>query len=110
MSDGEFDSLADMDLVQKLLKNPLYDIPERLRKKILGGAEKLMDKFSIGESSDAAFIAARRLVLEADKRNLALVKMVIPKKIEHKVVKDYTTEELVQLVREAQKLLPVLDV
>lgn len=105
---GEFNSVADMGMVRRLLKDPLYNVPERLRDKILSGAEKLMDSFTEGKTTEAAFIAAARLVLEADKRNLDLIKMVIPKKVEHREVKDFTTVELEVIVKEAQKLLPCL--
>lgn len=112
-SPGEFDSIADMGMVRKLLRDPLYDIPERLRDKVLKGAETLVDRFTNGDETAAAFIAASRLVLEADKRNLDLIKMVIPKRVEHKEVIQFTTQELEQIVREAHKRLPpavVLDV
>lgn len=94
----EFKEQGDFQLVNKLLQNPRYDIPEHLRKKVIGSAEHSLDS---PESSVACKLAAARLILEADKRNLELIKLVIPKVIIHKEIKDHTTEELEAIVVEA---------
>lgn len=95
---NQFSTQADFSMINTLLANPRYNIPERLRNKVIQSADNVI---SSEESTDAAKLAASRLVLEADKRNLELIRLVMPKHHVHHNVKDMSTEELVEVIQNA---------
>ena len=106
----EYQGKADFNVVKRLMEDPRYEIPRHLRNKVLQQAEDCMDseKTSFGDR-----LAAGRLVLECDKRNIELVKLAMPKVVIHKDAKDYTDEELEALVKDTLALMPpekVIDV
>jgi len=97
-----FATQGDFQLVNNLLKNPRYEIPEHLRKKVIASAEGALDNH---DASDATKLAASRVILEADKRNLDVIKLIVPKQHVHREVKDLPTEELEAVVIEAYNRL-----
>lgn len=104
---GQFETVADFNLVNRLLQNPRYKIPEHLRDKVLNCCERVIDKAS---ASNLEKLSACKTVLMADKHNLELVKMAMPKKIEHFDASKATDEELIDVLREvARKIPPTID-
>lgn len=94
----------DFDLINQLLRNPLYRIPEHLRGKVMACAEKIID---YGER-DVDKLSAMKTVLMADQTNLRVVSMAMPRRINKEVdiqITDKSTEDLKQLVADAVKLL-----
>lgn len=99
-----FRTAADFDLVNTLLKKySLYNVPSTLRDSII---EQATDTINDANSSTAAKAAAAKMVLEMDARNLAVVKIAMPTKVEHFNARNATDEELEALVVEAYKRLP----
>lgn len=99
---NEYETQGDFSLINTLMKNPRYDIPEHLRKKVIQSAENSLDSL---EASDATKLAAARLILEADKRNIEIMKLIIPQQHVHKNVKELPTEELEAIILEAHDKL-----
>jgi len=96
----------DFNLVNLLLKNPLYRIPEHLRDKVLACAEKTIDD-PYNKTADK--LAATRTVLLADQMNLKMINMVMPKRTYQEVnIRKIDTRELIKLaeayVTETKKL------
>lgn len=90
----QYNTNDDVNLISKLMKNPMYRIPQHLRDKIIAGAEEaLTTPENFKEFTDAA-----KLVLEMDKRSLDFMKLFIPKTIRHEHVGNKTTKELQQIV------------
>ena len=102
---NEYNSVGDMNMVTTLLKNPRYVIPDHLRKRVIGTAESILSNVN---ATVAEAISAAKLVLEADKVNVALIKLQVPKQIEHFNARNATTEELVEVIKKAQALMPPL--
>ncbi len=102
---NEFNSVGDMNMITTLLRNPRYKIPEHLREKVIGTADNILNN---ANASVAEAISAAKLVLEADKVNVALIKLAVPKKIEHFNPRQATTEELIEVIKKAQALMPAL--
>lgn len=89
--DLTFETEGDLQMVHTLLKNPRYKIPERLRDKIMKAAEDTIDN---SNATTAEINTACKLILEADKRNIDLVKLAMPKQVIHRHVSQYSDEEL----------------
>lgn len=92
-------------IVEQLLHKPRYNIPEHLRQKVLDEAEAILTD---GQDSSLK-IKAMRVILEADKRNLDIARMLIPQMHIQTNVKNITTEELLRIAKDNLKLLPVID-
>ena len=107
----EFETQADFNLVHKLLKNSLYDIPSEYRTAVLQSAARVLTDSNIPAITQ---LAAGRVILECDKRNLELVKIAMPKKTISRNVGEMTSEELTRIILEAASKiktdLPILDV
>lgn len=106
----DFRSQGDFDMVTTLLKNPRYKVPERLRQKIMDHAEGVIDNIN-----DSATLseqnAACKMILEADKRNIDIVKMCIPKQHVHTHVSELSDRELeeeLQRIIDERGLVPSL--
>lgn len=101
----------DYRTITRLLRDARYEIPERLRGKVIGGIEKIIDadtgetttergnKLVTSSNSGVTVqdqIAAMRVLCELDNLNVKLVSLAIPKKsqVEVKRISDMTTEEL----------------
>jgi len=97
----QFSTEADMQIVRTLLRDPLYKIPEHIRDTIVTESAKMLG----GDSPKFKAIGAR-LLLEMDKRNLELLRLVVPRKVEHIDVKQKTTAELIEIVERAKALMP----
>lgn len=93
---SEYSTLSDISMIhQLLLKNPRYNIPEYLRNKIIATMADRLD-----DDDGKLQIMAAKVLLEADKRNIDLVKLAIPQKKEIKNVTTATTEELQQHLKQ----------
>ena len=97
-------TLDDFNLVHKLLKTPRYEIPERLRHKVVINIEKIIDH---GED-DRTQIAAMKVLADFDKINLDIVKLAMPKKIEHFDPSKANDDELLVMVKKIVKQLPTV--
>ena len=95
---NQFGTLADMRLINDLMKNSRYEIPEHLRHQVISSAGKIIEN---PESRNAEVLAASKVILEADKRNMEMVKMCMPKVNVNFNPKQATTEELETVVRRA---------
>jgi hypothetical protein len=100
-----FDSIGDMEMVTGLLKKAPYCIPEHLRGKIVETAGSMLDN---PNATEAQTISAAKLLLEADKINVQLIKLAVPTKHEHFTPQKATTAELCEIIRKANKLMPEL--
>ena len=87
------------------MRTPRYSIPEHLRNKIMASVETALDD---PEAPHSQKLAAARVALEADKVNLELLKLALPKKVHHFDIKAASNEELLEAIKETQKLLPMV--
>lgn len=101
-ADG-FNTSADLDIVHQLLKKPRYNIPEELRERIITKSGEILESKDPKEA-----IMAAKIVLEADKRNMELLKMVVPKKTEIRDCRKMSDEELLEEYHRVTKLLPTI--
>lgn len=104
---SDYHSSSDMGMIHNLLKtHSLYNIPNHLRAKVIKTADRIMD-----DEDPRAAITGARVILECDKRNIDVVKLAIPKKVEVRNIQEQTTEELHQLLkdtlRDHPELIPV---
>ena len=100
---NQFETVDDFALVAQLMDNsPRYKIPLQLREKVIGCIEKCITDEKEEIDINTKFQAIK-LMLLADKQNLDLIKLAMPKTIVHKNVKDLSDDELQALVR---KVLP----
>ncbi len=101
---SEYRTAADFSLVYKLLEQGTrYKIPEFIRDRVIqGAAETLGDPEATYRDKNAA----AKVILLADKHNIELVKMALPKRTEHTSIKSLTDEELRGKIDELLKLLP----
>ncbi len=96
-------------MVTKLARSSGWAMPENLKHRVI---EKIGECMDHPKAQIIDQLAACRLAIEVDKQALQFVKTVMPQRVEHRLVKDYTDEELEQLVgevqslRQATKLLP----
>ncbi len=105
-SPHDFQTKDDFALINTLMRSSRYDIPERLRKKIIGMASNKIEDES-AEFPDQ--LSAAKLILECDKRNMDLLKIAMPTKVEHLNVQKASTEVLREAITEALKLMPTID-
>ena len=97
ISHSGFRTVGDFALIHSLLKNSaLYQIPDDLRPDIV---DSIKDVFNDPDSTLAQKLAATKVVLEMDKRNLDVVKIAMPQRVEHTQVKDLSDEELANELR-----------
>jgi len=100
-------TVADFNLVRKLMQeNALYEIPQHLRETLIEQSGTVLQST---KSTDAEKLSAAKLLLEADKRNIDLIKTIIPKKVEHFNARDATDAELVEIIQDAQGRLSIPD-
>lgn len=93
----------DFTLINQLLKNPRYVIPERLRNKAISCIEGALDD----DGNDIALkLKAIQTMSQLDKHNIDLVKIAAPKRIEQIDPRKCNDEELLKLVKEVVKKLP----
>lgn len=96
-------TVGDFELIHTLLReHSLYKIPQGLRASIV---ESINDVMEDPDSSLGQKLAASKLVLEMDKRNLDVIKIAMPQKHEHRQVTDLSDDELkVELLNIARTL------
>ena len=100
---AELRSLGDYQLVNRLLKDPRYNIPERLRNKAINAIEKTLDD---AQNDDKLKLTAVKTLSDLDKRNMELIKMAMPKRVEHFDPRKANDEELMKMVQNVLKLMP----
>lgn len=89
-------TVADFDLVRKLITDhSLYKIPPGVRELIIEQAGEVLET-----GTDAQKLSAAKLLMEADKINLGLVKIAMPHKVEQITVRDMSDEELEDALNE----------
>lgn len=104
---NDFHTEGDFNLVHRLLKHPRYEIPERLRSKVVKCIEDVVDEYGIDLDVK---LRAIKVLSELDKHNIDLVKIAMPKKIEHTNASNLNDEELLAKVQDIVKRLPpILD-
>lgn len=87
-----FRTVGDFALVHKLLKDhALYNIPDTMRDGIINSVKEVFDD---PESTLSQKMVASKLILEMDKRNIDIVKIAMPHKVEHTQVQNMSDEEL----------------
>ena len=100
---SELRTMGDFALVNRLLANPRYKIPEHLRDKVVNQIENVLDD---PESKNVLKLRAIDTLTKLDKQNLELIKLSMPKKVEHFDPKKMNDEKLLETVQEVLKLLP----
>lgn len=89
--DSEFRTVADFALVHELMKKPLYDIPDHIRGRVIEGASKAMADPEVPTKTK---LQAMKVILECDSRNIALLKLAMPRRVEHFNPAEMTSTEL----------------
>lgn len=102
VSSDAFETKADFNMLNQLLKNPRYDIPERLRKKVIVSIERVID--CAYTDANTQLNAIRTLAL-LDKHNIDLAKIVMPKRVDHSP-RGLSDEQLLEALNKTLKLLP----
>ena len=102
ISPDSFETQADFNMLNQLLKNPRYDIPERLRKKVITSIERVVD--NVDSESNTILNAIKTLAL-LDKHNIELAKIVMPKRVDHSA-RGLTDEQLIEALKVTLKQLP----
>ncbi len=92
---SNLETMDDFKLVHKLLGKPRYEIPNRLRDKVIRSIENTVDF----NDDDRTKIAAIKVLADLDKINLELVKIAMPKKIEHFDPSKVNDDELLAAVK-----------
>ena len=104
VSPHDYRTSADFGMVNKLLKNPRYEIPERLRHKVITSIERIVDS---PETDSKMTLDAIKTLSMLDKINVELVKSVLPKRVEQTPVRQLTDEMLLEEVKKIMKALPL---
>lgn len=99
----EYSAEGDFALVNRLLKNPRYNIPEHLRSKMVRSAEEVLDY----SESDVTKVQAIKVLNELDKRNIELVKMAMPKQHIHRPAKEMTDAEIIEVIQQTAEQMKV---
>jgi len=108
VSDGSsLKTEGDFDLINRLLRNPRYNIPERLRAKCIQCIEDVLDS-GTEDVGHGLHLKAIQTMVSLDKINVEIIKIAVPKKIETNV-KSMNDEELLALVKDVVKRLPSFD-
>jgi hypothetical protein len=102
-SPTDLSTQADFNLINTLLKNPQYKIPEYLRPKAINQIEKTLD---CDETDNKTKLTAVKTLIEMDKQNLDLIKAAMPKKTIHQDVSKLTDEEILERLNELRAFLP----
>jgi len=98
---SDYHSVNDMTMVHGLMKNPRYNIPDNLRDKIIKTAGQLLDSDIEDPVKKASTqLAAAKVLLEADKRNIDIVRLSMPQKHMHINVQQASTEQLQAQLKE----------
>lgn len=103
VSPHDYRTSADFRMVNQLLKNPRYEIPERLRNKIIGSVETLIDS---PQTEDRTKLDAIKTIIALDKINVDIVKAVLPKRMEQTPVRALSDEALLEEVEKIMHSLP----
>jgi hypothetical protein len=102
---SDFSTEGDFALVNRLLQNPRYAIPEHLRHKMIKCAESVIDA---NDTKHETKLKAIQTLSTMDKHNIDIVKLAMPKKVEHSDVKSISDEELLKLVQDIAKRMPTV--
>ena len=95
---------GDFNMVNRLLRNPRYDIPERLRTKAIQCIEDALE-----DDNDITLkLKAIQVMSTLDKHNINIVKIAAPKRIEQIDPRKLDDEELLKMVQVIVKKLPTI--
>lgn len=103
MLDHDFRTEEDFKLVNKLLSQGPYKIAEHIRSRVISNAATILEDPNVDQKIR---LAAMRTLLLADKINLDLIKISMPKKVEKLDVKQLSDQDLLEAIEITQKLLP----
>ena len=95
---------GDFNMVNRLLRNPRYEIPERLRRKSIQCIEDALDQ----DNDIQIKLKAIQTMSQLDKHNIDIVKIAAPKRIKQIDPRKLNDEELLKMVREVVKKLPTI--
>lgn len=101
----DFRTEGDFALINQLLKNPRYVIPEHLRHKVVKCIEQTIDS---SETKPEIKLKAVQTLAILDKHNIDLVKVAMPKRVEQTTVRQMTDEKILEMVKEITKKLPTV--
>lgn len=90
-------------MLNQLLKNPRYCIPDRLRFKVVQSIETLLDDVN---TPPPTLIKAMQVLATLDKLNIEIAKTVMPKRVETTAVKTLSDDVLLEKLGEVLKKLP----
>lgn len=97
-----FSMQGDLELLHTLLRdNSLYNIPSHARAAVITDCTAVLNDPG---ATVATRLSASKVLLECDKRNIDMVKMVVPKQIVHRTVSEMSTEELAEAMDEYQRV------
>ena len=95
---------GDFNMVNRLLRNPRYEIPERLRQKSVQCIEDALD----ADHDITIKLKAIQVMSQLDKHNIDIVKIAAPKRIEQIDPRKLDDEELLKMVKQIVKKLPTI--
>lgn len=93
---SDYNTTGDFQLINRLLQNPRYEIPERLRQKVIG----CIDKVISDEDNPQVKLQAIRVLAQLDKHNLDVIKLAMPHKVETTNITKLDDSDLQNLVVE----------
>jgi len=99
----EYETKDDFGMVRGLLRRGPYQIPDRLREKIISSAERVIDNLDIDPK---IMLSAAKLMVDCDRINVEMIKLAIPKKIETFNARGATDAQLLEAIQKTTKLLP----
>src|SRR3972149_10060326 len=102
-SENFLSTYQDFQLLNGLLSRPRYKIPRHLRETVMKCCEDVMGD---EEASPVTKLAACRTILKADEINIKIAIAAMPQRVEHVDVNKASTEELINILRKAEALLP----
>lgn len=98
----DYRTVSDFQMIHNLLtKHATYKIPEHLRKRVITRAGQALES-----DDDKLAMTAAKVLLAADKHNLDIIKVAMPKRVEHVNVSKLNDRELYEAVGNTLKLLP----
>lgn len=102
VSPYDYSTEADFNMIIHLLKNPRYNIPAQLRDKVINCINNIVTCIDDPKTQ----LAAVNTLVALDRCNIELIKIAMPKKVEHKQINKLSDEELLDALKEVQKKLP----
>lgn len=103
VSPHDYQTSADFKLINQLLKNPRYDIPEHLRHKVISSIDGII---SNPDNNPKLQLDAIKTLAALDKINTDIVRAVMPKRTEVMPVRAMSEDKLLEEVQRIIRSLP----